>query len=116
MTVEDLLSHYPRLYHMANEGTWESIRRWGLLSTTALLDLFSVDGQERYLIESCHRPHSVEISHPQYGKVTIRDQAPIRESALDKCLDGITRREWYELLNRKAFFWATEARVETLLG
>jgi hypothetical protein len=40
----------------------------------------------------------------------------MREMALDRCLDGISRRRWYELLNRKAFFWVTEARVQTLLG
>ena len=40
----------------------------------------------------------------------------MRESALEKCLDGISPREWYELLNRKAFFWANETRVRTLLA
>jgi hypothetical protein len=116
MTVEQLVEYYPRLYHMANDGTWESIRKLGLLSTTALLDLFSINGEERYQIESCHRSRSVAISHPQLGGAVIRDQAPMREMALDRCLDGINRRQWYELLNRKAFFWVTEARVQTLLG
>src|SRR2546427_5701554 len=116
MTVDQLVLHYPRLYHMANAGTWESIRARGLLSTSALLDLFAVNGEQRFRIESCHRPDSVEITHPQHGTVVIRDQAPMRERALGKCLDGITPREWYELLNRKAFFWVTQARVETLLG
>jgi hypothetical protein len=116
MTAEQLTTHYPRLYHMANAGTWESIRQRGLLSTTALLDLFGIDGEERFRIESCHRPRSVEIRHPQHGAVVIRDQAPMRESALEKCLDGVSPREWYELLNQKAFLWATEIRVQTLLG
>jgi uncharacterized protein DUF7002 len=115
MTLDQLLRNYPRVYHMANAGTWESVRERGLLSTTALLDLFGIGGQERYRIESCHRKESIEISHPQYGTVVIRDQAPMRESALETCLDGIRPRQWYELLNRKTFFWATEARVQTLL-
>jgi hypothetical protein len=101
---------------MANVGAWEGIRQRGLLSTTALLDLFGIKGEDRFRIESCHRPESVEITHPQFGSAMIRDQAPMRESALEKCLDGISLREWFELLNRKAFFWATETRVQTLLG
>ena len=115
MTVDQLTLHYPRVYHMANAGTWESIRQLGLLSTTALLDLLGIDGEERYRIESCHRGQSIKIPSPRYGTVVIRDQAPMRESALEKCLDGISPREWYELLNSKAFFWASEARVQTLL-
>lgn len=116
MILEDLIRVYPRVYHMANAGTWESIQQRGLLSTTALLDLFSVTGQRRYQIESCHRPKSVEIHHPQYGIAVIRDQAPMREKALETCLEGLTPREWYEMLNRRAFFWVTETRVQKLLG
>jgi hypothetical protein len=116
MTVNEFVQHYPTLYHMANSGTWESIRDHGLLSTTALLDRFGIDGEERFQIESCHRPRSIEITHLQFGTVVIRDQAPMRESALDNCLDGVSPREWYELLNRKTFFWVTEARVSTLLS
>jgi|SRR5208282_65293 len=115
MTVEQLVLHYPRLYHMANEGTWKSIESRGLLSTTALLDLLGIKGKERYAIESCHRPRSVRKVHPRYGTIVFRDQAPMRERALRKCLEGIAPSEWYELLNRKAFFWVTENRVRTLL-
>jgi hypothetical protein len=86
------------------------------LSTTALLDLFGIAGQQRYQIESCHRPTSVEIHHPLHGVALIRDQAPMREGSLEKCLEGMSLRAWYELLNRRAFFWLTEARLETLLG
>jgi hypothetical protein len=116
MTLDQLVLHYPRVYHMANAGTWDSMRQRGLLSTTALLDLFEITGHQRYQIESCHRPGSVEICHPQHGVAIIRDQAPMRESALERCLEGVSLRAWYELLNRRAFFWVTEARVETLLG
>ena len=116
MTPDELIRHYPRVYHMANTDTWESIRQIGLLSTTALLDLCGIGGEQRYKIESCHRTRSVEIPHPERGTIIIRDQAPMRESVLARCLDGIGLRQWFELLNRKAFFWVTEARVRTLLG
>ncbi|MCW5976478.1 MAG: hypothetical protein KIT09_00300 [Bryobacteraceae bacterium] len=116
MTTDQLTSNYPRLYHMANAGMWPSLREKGLLSTTALLDLFEVEGDERFRIESCHRPMCIPIQHPRHGAVVIRDQAPMREGALEKCLVGVTPRQWYELLNRRVFLWVTEHRVKGLLG
>jgi hypothetical protein len=101
---------------MAEPGVWPSIRRHGLLSTSALLDLFSIDGDLRYDLESRHRPRSVPIKHLKLGTAMIRDQGPMAESALRKCLRGLTPRQWYELLNRRVFFWVTEERVQNLLG
>jgi hypothetical protein len=42
--TEHLISRYPVLYHMAEDGSLESIRRLGLLSTSALLGAFEVGG------------------------------------------------------------------------
>ena len=43
-----ILAHrYPVLCHMAEAGTWPSIAANGLLSTTALLDLFEANGSAR---------------------------------------------------------------------
>src|SRR2546425_1085258 len=100
---------------MAEADSWPSIREKGLLSTTALLNLFGITGDLRCSIESAHRPESVTIRHPKHGAVVIRDQKPMHESALGKCLKGITPRQWYELLNRHVFFWVTPERVQTLL-
>jgi hypothetical protein len=116
ITQEEFILQYPRLYHMAQVGSWPSIERNGLLSTSALLDLFQVAGEAREAIESRHRPKSVTITHQQHGSATIRDQIPMSERALLKCLVGTTPREWYELLNRRVFLWTTEDRVNTLLG
>jgi hypothetical protein len=107
---------YPRLYHMAEEGTWESISERGLLSTSALLDLFEINGNERFVIESQHRPESIVIEHRVYGRAVIRDQKPMRETSLQKCLINMPPREWYELLNRKVFFWPTRERLLGLLA
>lgn len=101
---------------MAEADTWQSINRHGLLSTSALLDLFEVNGVERRAIESSHRPDSVTISHARYGRAVIRDQKPMREPALQACLRGMTPRQWYKLLNRHVFFWVTEERLVTLLN
>ena len=101
---------------MAEADSWDSIREKGLLSTSALLDLFEVNGKDRFAIESCHRPKSVTIEHPKHGRAVIRDQKPMRERSLLKCLRGITPRKWYEFLNGKVFLWATQHRLESLLN
>lgn len=39
------------------------------------------------------------------------------DKKLAGCLrDGLTPQDWYRMLNRKVFFWLTEARLETLLA
>ena len=112
----DFAGHYSSLYHMAQDGAWDSIRCHGLLSTSALLDLNQVDGDLRRQIESCHRPTSVEIRHPgQSLRYNPRSESNARTSVA-KTLRNMTPREWYELLNRKVFFWVTEERVQQLLG
>ncbi len=115
LSVDELARHYPNLYHMAEVNSWPSISKHGLLSTIALLDLFEIDGIKRKKILSRHRPKSVPIEHPRLGSAVIRDQIPMRESALIKCLRDATPREWYEFLNSRVFFWVTKKRVETLL-
>jgi hypothetical protein len=102
---------------MAEFGTWESIRKHGLLSTTALLDLFGMSGATRNSIEGCRRKSSIEIGDSRKGKVVIRDQRPMSDSKLAACLrDGLTPADWYRILNRKVFFWLTEKRLMTLMA
>jgi len=102
---------------MAEEGSWFGICRYGLLSTTALLDLYEIEGSDREAVETSHRPESVEISHPVYGSAVIRDQKPMSDSALSACLKGdLTPRDWYVLLNGRVFFWATRERLLRLLN
>lgn len=114
--LEKLSINYPRLYHVAEADSWPSISKHGLLSTSGLLDLYGVNGQERELIESCRRPESVVISHPTHGRAVVRDQKPMHESVLRKCLVDCTPRQWYRFLNRKVFFWLTEKRAAALLA
>ena len=115
VSINELATTYPRLYHITSEGSWPNIQQHGLLSTEALLDLFGVDGEFRASVLAARRPDCVPITHPQYGRAIIRDQKPLIESRLRTVLqDGMTPREWYELLNRKTFFWVAESRFETL--
>lgn len=116
MTPAELARRYPRLYHMAELGSWPSIQKHGLLSTTALLDLFEVDDEKRHSIESEWRSDSVPIPHPIHGDAVIRDQGPMPPNELVNCLVNLTTTEWYELLNRMTFFWAEWRRLANLLN
>lgn len=102
---------------MAELGSWPSIRRHGLLSTTALLDLFEIQGPKRLRLESQWRARSERISHPIHGAAVIRDQYPMPERELKGLLTGgMETRQWYELINGKTFFWADKKRLVWMLG
>jgi hypothetical protein len=117
MLAEQLWAKYPHTYHMAELGSWSGIQKHGLLSTSALLDLFEWPHKERIAIETCRRPESVILTHPVHGTALIRDQKPLSEKRLASCLcDGITVKQWLRLLNRRVFFWLEESRLETLRG
>lgn len=117
VTPEILAARFPRLYHMAQAGSWPGIQRHGLLSTCALLDLFEVQGEAREALVARHRPESVLIRHPIHGEAVIRDQKPMSDSGLLRVLpEGISPADWYRTLNEKVFFWVDRARLEKLLG
>jgi hypothetical protein len=117
MDVEILISRYPKLYHMAEHGSWPQIKRRGLLSTTALLDLYGYKGKERSQLERKHRPISVTLESIKLGPCVLRDQRPMPPSRLRKCLpQRISATAWYKLLNGKVFFWTSRARLLGLLN
>ena len=114
--LTELLRDCPVLYHMAQAGSWPSIRRHGLLSTAAMLDAWGVTGAARERIEATRRPEGVPLAHPALGRAVIRDQKPLDDAGLLRCLqDGLTPAEWYRLLNARVFFWLTRARLHRLL-
>ena len=115
MNEPELVGMYPRLYHMAQLGSWESIKRHGLLSTTALLDLFGVRGQERKAIEDQRRPDKVPIAHESFGSAVIRDNKPMSDLLLERCLVKMGKVDWYRLLNGHVFFWLTRRSLETFM-
>jgi len=101
---------------MAERNSWLSIQEHGLLSVTAILDICEYCGEGRKTIESQWRPRKITITHPQIGKVVIRDQKPMPPDALERCLvGGITSTQWYRLLNGKTFFWVGKNRLRRML-
>ncbi|AJP73431.1 DUF7002 family protein [Sphingomonas hengshuiensis] len=117
MTESELVQRYPRLYHMAHDGAWEAIHSHGLKSAAALLDSYGVVDPRRHLLGSCRRPESVPLNADGLPLAVLRDQKPMHDDALAKCLqDGLTPQQWYELLNSRTFFWLSKSRIWRLLG
>jgi hypothetical protein len=101
---------------MAQDGSWPSIVEHGLLSTSSLLDLYEVEGDQREALERHHRPQSVPIARPGLPGAVVRDQKPMHEVALLDCLDdGLAPADWYAALNQRVFFWPSRDRLWRLL-
>lgn len=116
MELEKFVELHPRLYHMAERGSWPSIRDRGLLSTKATLDLAGVRGVARRGIESELRRDKVAVQVSGQTSIVLRDQKPMSHGKLEKCLlGGITPVQWCRFLNSKVFFWATSGRLDTLM-
>jgi hypothetical protein len=116
LTKDLLWTLYPYLWHMAEPGSWPSIRQRGLLSTSALLDEYGIDAATRAAIESRRRPSSVPVRRAGLPDAVIRDQRPMSDGALVKCLrDDLTPADWYRMLNERTFFWLSRARLRRLL-
>ena len=115
VTPGRLAEHYPRLYHMADQESWEGIQRHGLLSTDILLDLFEVPAQQRESILARQRTVEVSIEHGVHGRAVIRDQKPLNRAKLEACLNGCSFEEWLQLLNSRVFFWLDRDRLRTLM-
>jgi len=102
---------------MAEDGSWLSIEKEGLLSTSALLTLYRISGSKRNDIEEKWRPCKVTISCNGLQDAVIRDQKVMPPEDLEICLTGgMTPQDWYRLINGKVFLWANRQRLEWFLS
>jgi hypothetical protein len=101
---------------MATADSWKSIEKHGMLSTEELLKLFEVDHETAEKIRTTHRPGPVVIEHTKHGTATIRDQEPLSQKKLEKCLIDCDAPTWYRTLNERVFFWLSEGRLKTLMS
>jgi hypothetical protein len=113
---EALLSAHPMVFHVAARRNWLGIKKRGLLSTAALLDLFGVTGPLRNAILKGHRRQSHTLKDPQHGVAEIRDQEPLNPKKLAACLIDMSVEQWFELLNQMVFFFPTKQQAEKFLG
>jgi|tagenome__1003787_1003787.scaffolds.fasta_scaffold19563306_2 hypothetical protein len=119
MTPDEFAAKHHRLYHATSGGAWNRVFDDGLLSTSALLTEFGVEGDERTRIEEQIRPQSEELRHPTRGTAAvIRDQRPlISEARLEASLDeGMTTSRFLRLINERVYFWIDLQRLKTMLS
>jgi hypothetical protein len=100
---------------MAEADTWPSIKRRGLMSTSAVLDHFEITGAERKRLESSHRSDKETVGGQR--AIVLRDQKPMPSGRLADALgNSAALAQWYRLINGKVFMWAREERLHGLLG
>lgn len=114
MGPEQLVKEHPVVFHMAEDGTWPSIRTQGLLSTRALVDLYQPAFAVSEAILNTVRRSRIVLARSGLAPAVIRDQLPLKylEQGLT---DGTTPKEYLALLNGRVFFWLTRERLSRLL-
>ena len=117
MDTESFINRYPKLYHMAEDGSWPNIEKLGLLSTTAIIDKWGVIGQGRTKLENELRPCIVTLKHPVLGIAKLRDQKAMKPDLLSQSLpSSITVGDWCKYINCRVFFWASWSNLKMLLS
>lgn len=97
--LEELIIHCPTLFHMAERGSWTSIRETGLMSTSALLDYYDITGNDRKNIEQHYRSAGVRIEAHGLPPVLIRDQAPMNDSDITNYVRRVVIKRGEEVMS-----------------
>lgn len=102
---------------MAEDGSWSNIQKYGLLSTTAILDKWDINGDERKKLETELRPDIKKLHHAVYGTSKLRDQKAMNPSLLSMSLPPeISVGDWCKFINGKVFFWANWKSLKWMLS
>ena len=112
----EISARYPVLFHMATYGSWASIQKPGLLSSSSLVKLFELPESEKQQLLEAQRREGVKIRHAAHGTATLRDQKPLSQKSLDRCLIDCDAQTWYRMLNERVFFWLSRDRLKTLMS
>jgi len=92
---------------MTKADNWALIERHGLLPVSKLAEMSTMpDGGAPILRRRRNTPLRLPIAG---GEAWVRDQGPIREQMLTRCLRGIPLEEWYAMLNERVFFFVRRA-------
>lgn len=114
MDIGEFVERHPRLFHMAADQSWPSIRSRGLLPTSSLVELCQPSNSIARQVLKHRRPVRETLMTPDGDEVSIRDQKPLQLHNLK--LVGIDLEGWLELLNERVFFWVDEEHLNRLLG
>lgn len=116
MDLQQVVKHYPRLYHMAEADSWSSIRTHGLLSSNEVVRRAGLTGDAADQLRRSHRHAKVPVVVPSIGTVVLRDQIPMEPARIRKALPAdTTPSDWYEIINERVFFWVANERLLRLL-
>lgn len=110
MKLETFITKRPYLYHLTDRRNLPLILDHGrLLSTNNIIDLSGNVNYQRIKRQKRKEHTTIETD----GKVYfIRDQRPISEKALQKCLtDNWSCADFYNHLNDRVFMWPNMERL-----
>lgn len=97
-----------RAWHLVDDANYASVRRHGLLPTSALIERAGTPAGTDLL--RTHRPTTLALPN---GTI-LRDQRPMPPDALARCLTDTTPADWYARLNSHVFFWLDKTRAEAM--
>lgn len=111
MDIQKFIDNRPAVYHLtAAQNLPLILKHKKIFSANRLIDM-SADA-ENIPIKRQRRPEHtiITIGNDEYS---IRDQRPISEKALQKCLtNGWVCADFYEHLNNRVFTWPTIDRLQ----
>ena len=117
MDTEDFISKYPAVWHLADDASWPSIQRNGLLSTSEIVRRWEVAEVDAQALLSRRRDKALALDHAEHGRAVLRDQHPLSEERLAPILtDGMTVEGWLRMLNSFVFFFPSEAGLRRMYG
>jgi hypothetical protein len=112
MDLDKFIKKNEFLYHLTDSRNFEIIKiDWLLLSTESLVNKSTLNIEEKKKFLTNKRPVHKEIVINGKNHF-IRDQKPISETNLKKCLtNGWSVGEFLQLLNSRVFFWPSLPRL-----
>jgi hypothetical protein len=112
MDINKFIQLRPYLYHLTDKNNLCLIlKKRKLLSTKSLIELSGNDTYNVFNLERREGHAQIKINNTI---VSIRDQKPISETNLSKCLtNGWTCSDFYDYLNSRVFMWPTIKRLES---
>ncbi len=113
MNLEDFINRTDFVYHLTSAQNLTNILSMGkLLSAKEIIANSDLARNERTQVLKGRRPLHFPI-RLNGVECLLRDQRPISEKALQKCLtDGWVVGDFIESLNSRVFFWPTLKRLQ----
>jgi hypothetical protein len=99
----------PSLFHATAYESWPSIASFGLRTARQLADEAGVQ------LPSGLRPGPLDVSVAG-GIARIRDQRAMDRAKIDDHLDEITLEQWLAIMNERAFLYARQNELTTLVN